>query len=311
MTDATTFENPPWELAVGPPPESLGRLGRARRPGGLARARRAPLPLRSDDLLQLRVGLRAARVRRQGDSGENPQVRGQPVAPGQPRPNLRQGAGDDQPGPRPGAHPAPAQARGSARLGQFEPVTWDEALADIGGRIRRAFDEGRHDEIMYHVGRPGDDHFVPRCSDRLGRRRAQQPHQRLQRVGATRLRAVVRRRPPVSRLRQRQVHPAALAHLETGHYFNPHAQRIIEAKRAARASPWSTPRLSNTATHADHWISDLAGQRGGAAARRGARAARRGRFDREFVRRWTNWEEYLEASDPARDPAASSASSNC
>ena len=29
-------------------------------------------------------------------------------------------------------------------------------------RYYRALDEGRHDEVMYHVGRPGDDHFVPR-----------------------------------------------------------------------------------------------------------------------------------------------------
>src|SRR5213593_4542038 len=38
------------------------------------------------------------------------------------------------------------------------------------------------------------------------------------------------------------------SHLETGHYFNPHAQRIIEAKmRGAKVCVLDTP-LSNTAS---------------------------------------------------------------
>src|SRR5581483_9671766 len=68
----------------------------------------------ADDLLQLRGGLRAAGVRRQGDAGD-PQAGGQPVSPGQPRAELRQGAGDAEPGERPGADPVPAAAGGAAR----------------------------------------------------------------------------------------------------------------------------------------------------------------------------------------------------
>ena len=49
------------------------------------------------------------------------------------------------------------------------------------------------------------------------------------------------------------------SHLETGHYFNPHAQRIIEGKeRGAKLIVFDT-RLSNTATHADHWLSPYPG----------------------------------------------------
>ena len=45
------------------------------------------------------------------------------------------------------------------------------------------------------------------------------------------------------------------AHLESGHYFNPHAQRIMEGEEErARSSIVFDVRLSNTATHADHWI---------------------------------------------------------
>ena len=45
------------------------------------------------------------------------------------------------------------------------------------------------------------------------------------------------------------------AHLESGHYFNPHAQRVIDGKaNGAKLIVFDT-RLSNTATHADQFIS--------------------------------------------------------
>lgn len=43
-------------------------------------------------------------------------------------------------------------------------VSWDEALDDIAGRIRQAILEDRRDEIMYHIGRPGENAFTSgRC----------------------------------------------------------------------------------------------------------------------------------------------------
>src|SRR5207247_6652011 len=35
--------------------------------------------------------------------------------------------------------------------GQWERVSWDEALDDVSRRIRAALVEGRHKEIMYHL----------------------------------------------------------------------------------------------------------------------------------------------------------------
>ena len=49
------------------------------------------------------------------------------------------------------------------------------------------------------------------------------------------------------------------AHLESGHYFNPHAQRLVEggAKLAV-----IDPRLSNTASRADYWLPAWPGTEG-------------------------------------------------
>ena len=44
------------------------------------------------------------------------------------------------------------------------------------------------------------------------------------------------------------------AHLESGHYFNPHAQRVMEAKGAGAKLIVFDTRLSNTASMADYWL---------------------------------------------------------
>ena len=49
------------------------------------------------------------------------------------------------------------------------------------------------------------------------------------------------------------------AHLESGHYFNPHAQRIIEGKMAGAKLAVIDPRLSNTASMADYWLPSYPG----------------------------------------------------
>ncbi|NNK47332.1 MAG: molybdopterin-dependent oxidoreductase, partial [Gemmatimonadetes bacterium] len=56
----------------------------------------------------------------------------------------------------------PLKRVGERGEGRWERVSWDEALEDIAGRIARAMDEDRRNEIMYHVGRPGEDGFMDR-----------------------------------------------------------------------------------------------------------------------------------------------------
>ena len=62
----------------------------------------------------------------------------------------------------------PLKRKGKRGSGEFEEVSWEAALDDIGGRIRRAILEGRNEEVMYHVGRPGEDHFVLRMLQAWG-----------------------------------------------------------------------------------------------------------------------------------------------
>ncbi|MEM7351345.1 MAG: molybdopterin dinucleotide binding domain-containing protein, partial [Acidobacteriota bacterium] len=92
------------------------------------------------------------------------------------------------------------------------------------------------------------------------------------------------------------------SHLETGHYFNPHAQRIIEAKhRGAKLIVLDT-RLSNTATHADFWLATQPGSEAAVMLAIANHLIRNRLYDEEFVRRWWNWQEYLEAVHPGLDP---------
>ena len=82
------------------------------------------------------------------------------------------------------------------------------------------------------------------------------------------------------------------SHLEAGHYFNPHAQRVIDAKaNGAKLIVFDT-RLSHTATHADLWVSPYPGSEAAICSRSRTILIQNNLYNREFVRRWWNWEEY-------------------
>ncbi|MDA1193885.1 MAG: molybdopterin-dependent oxidoreductase [Planctomycetota bacterium] len=192
----------------------------------------------------------------------------------------------------------PLKRVGPRGSGQFEPVSWDEALADIGSRVQRALDEDRHDEVMYHVGRPGEDHFIPRMLSAWGID-GHNSHTNVcsasARTGMAMWCGADRPSPDYS---ETKFILLISAHLETGHYFNPHAQRIVEAReRGARMAVLDT-RLSNTASRATHWISPWPGSEGALLLGIAYELLRSDRIDREYVERWTNWAEHLAVVDP-------------
>ena len=138
-------------------------------------------------------------------------IEGNPVHPGQPRPHLRQGRRHAEPARGSRSHPLSAAADRRARRGRVGARhRGTRRSTDIGGRIRKAIVEGpppRADVSRRPAGRGRL--RQPRAAG-VGRRRPQQPHQRLLLVGAARTLPLDRRRPAVARLRQRADDPAAV-----------------------------------------------------------------------------------------------------
>jgi anaerobic selenocysteine-containing dehydrogenase len=192
----------------------------------------------------------------------------------------------------------PLKRVGPRGSGQFEPVRWQDAIQDIGNRIRTAFDAGRQNGVMYHVGRPGDDHFIPRMLQAWGID-GHNSHTNVcsasARLGYALWMGADRPSPDYSDTRFILL---LSAHLETGHYFNPHAQRIIDAKQTGARIAVVDTRLSNTSTHADLWISPWPGSEAALLLGVARELLASGRWDRDFVREWVNWQEFLAAHDP-------------
>ncbi|MBI4269725.1 MAG: molybdopterin-dependent oxidoreductase [Candidatus Rokubacteria bacterium] len=183
--------------------------------------------------------------------------------------------------------------------GRWERVTWDEVLDDIAGRIRQALVEGRQREVMYHLGRPGHELvYLQRVFHAWGID-GHNSHTNVcsasARAGYAFWHGMDRPSPDHANAR---VILLLSAHLETGHYFNPHAQRIMEARaRGAKICVIDT-RLSNTASMADWWLAPWPGSESALLLAIAHVLLAERAWDREFVRRWVNWEEYLREERP-------------
>ena len=192
----------------------------------------------------------------------------------------------------------PLRRVGARGEGAWEQVSWDEALDTIAARIRAAIVEGRNNEVMYHVGRPGEDGFTERVLAAWGVD-GHNSHTNVCSSGArTGLQLWMGIDRPSPDHANAEVIFLISSHLETGHYFNPHAQRIIEAKANGAKVIVMDVRLSNTASHATHWLAPWPGSEPAICLAIASHLIRTGTYDREFVRRWWNWHEYLTAEHP-------------
>lgn len=232
------------------------------------------------------------------ETGEVRKFEGNPVHPGSRGRTCAKGPATINQVQSPERILTPLRRVGPRGSGRYRKATWDEALDEIGGRIAKAFRENRHDEVMYHVGRPGDDHFVPRMLTAWGID-GLNTHTNVcsasARLGYALWFGADRPSPDFS---QAKFILLLSAHLETGHYFNPHAQRIIDAKTDGARIAVIDTRLSNTSTHANHWISTWPGSEAALLLGIARRLLETGRFDAGFMERWTNWREALEEFDP-------------
>jgi anaerobic selenocysteine-containing dehydrogenase len=193
----------------------------------------------------------------------------------------------------------PLKRVGKRGAGQWQRVSWDDALDDIATRVRLALAEGRRNEVMYHVGRPGHELVY---HQRILHAWGIDGHNSHTNVCSASARAGYAfwhgfDRPSPDHSQARFILLLS-SHLETGHYFNPHAQRIMEARqRGAKVCAIDT-RLSNTASMADYWLSTWPGTEAAVLLAICQVIITERAYDREFLRRWTNWDVYLREEHP-------------
>jgi anaerobic selenocysteine-containing dehydrogenase len=195
----------------------------------------------------------------------------------------------------------PLKRAGRRGEGRWIQVSWNEILNDLAARIRAAIVEDRRTEVMYHVGRPGEDGFTERVLAAWG----VDGHNSHTNVCSSGARAGYHfwmgiDRPSPDHANARVILLIS-SHLESGHYFNPHAQRIMEAKANGARLIVVDTRLSNTATHADVWISPQPGSEAAICLAVANHLIQGDHYNREFIRRWWNWREYLHHEHPTAD----------
>jgi anaerobic selenocysteine-containing dehydrogenase len=193
----------------------------------------------------------------------------------------------------------PLKRVGKRGEGKWERVSWDEALDDIAARVRKALEEDRRNEIMYHVGRPGHELLYHQRIFHAWGIDGHNSHTNVCSAGARAGYAFWSGidRPSPDHANARFILLLS-SHLETGHYFNPHAQRIIEGKEHGAKICVVDTRLSNTASKADYWLSSWPGSEAAILLAMCNILIQENLFDREFVRNWVNWEEYLREEHP-------------
>ena len=96
------------------------------------------------------------------ESGRVKQFEGNPYHPGSRGRNCAKGPATINQVNDPERILYPLKRAGKRGEGKWERTTWDEVLDTFAGKIRAAIIEGRRNEVMYHVGRPGHDGYMER-----------------------------------------------------------------------------------------------------------------------------------------------------
>ncbi|HKV38550.1 MAG TPA: molybdopterin-dependent oxidoreductase [Blastocatellia bacterium] len=195
----------------------------------------------------------------------------------------------------------PLRRDGKRGEGKWRRVTWDEVLDDLSERVRRALQEGRKNEIMYHVGRPGHELIYNQRVLHAWGIDGHNSHTNVCSSGARAGYAFWQGfdRPSPDYANARFILLLS-SHLEAGHYFNPHAQRIIDGKAKGAKVCVIDTRLSNTAAKADYWLSPWPGSEAALLLAMCRVLIEENLYDLDFVRRWVNWEEYLREEYPGK-----------
>ncbi|MDH5474465.1 MAG: molybdopterin-dependent oxidoreductase [Cyclobacteriaceae bacterium] len=192
----------------------------------------------------------------------------------------------------------PMKRKGPRGSGEWERVSWDEVLDDISGRLRKALEEGRNNEVAYHVGRPGHEGYMDRVLKSWGVD-GHNSHTNVcssgARFGYNLWQGYDRPSPDFANAKFILL---ISAHLESGHYFNPHAQRIIEGMMDGAKLAVMDPRLSNTASMANYWMPTTPGTEAAILLAMVKVILDEKLYNEEYIKNWVNWDEYLEKVHP-------------
>jgi anaerobic selenocysteine-containing dehydrogenase len=225
-------------------------------------------------------------------------LEGNPHHPGSRGRNCAKGPATKNQVEDPGRILHPLKRVGPRGSGRFERVSWDEVLDVFAAKIRAALVEGRKTEVMYHVGRPGHDGYMDRVLQSWG----VDGHNSHTNVCSAAARLGYALWSGADRPSPDHEHSKFMlllsAHLETGHYFNPHAQRIIDGKAKGAKLAVVDVRLSNTASMADYWLAPWPGTEAALLLGFVHVLLAEDLWDRRFVETWWNWRDYLKARHP-------------
>jgi anaerobic selenocysteine-containing dehydrogenase len=192
----------------------------------------------------------------------------------------------------------PLKRSGKRGEGEWEQISWAQALSEVAEKIRASLKTGARDRVVYHVGRPGHEGYTNRVLEAWGVD-GHNSHTNICSAGARTGYALWHKydRPSPDHANAKVILLTS-SHLETGHYFNPHAQRIIEGMMDGAKLIVLDPRLSNTASMADHWLPTYPGSETAIFLAIAKYLLDHNLFDRKFVQNWMNWQAYLEAIHP-------------
>ena len=196
----------------------------------------------------------------------------------------------------------PLRRKGARGSGDWERVSWDHVLDTFAERMNKAFKAGSPNDVMYFVGRPGEDGFADRFLETWGCDGHNSHTNVCSSGGRTGYGFWTGTDRPSADWANTRFALMVSSHLEAGHYFNPHAQRIMEGKSRGAKIAVMDPRMSNTASTADYWLPTWPGSEAAVLLAMAKLMLDENIFDREFVRQWTNWRTYLEYKAPDAEP---------
>ncbi len=227
------------------------------------------------------------------DTGSIRKLEGNPYHPGSRGKNCAKGPATINQVNDPNRILYPLKRVGPRGGGKWERTSWDEVLDTFAAKIRAAIVEDRRTEVMYHVGRPGEDGYVNRVLQSWGVD-AHNSHTNVcsssARVGYALWAGADRPSPDHANAKFILL---LSSHLETGHYFNPHAQRIIEGKTSGAKICVIDVRHSNTASKADWWLAPWPGTEALLLLAIARLLLEEGTYNRDFLEKWVNWQDTL------------------